>query len=78
MPKLTPEERLAMKSTGLFDVRPDGLCGDCGGYHLRSCPRVKKEVYLGNGNRVEVEYWEKWDEDQVIFIEDVYETQEDE
>lgn len=73
MPKLTREERDSMKNTGLFSDRPEGLCGDCGGYHLRKCPRVRREVYLGNGNRVEVEYWEKWDEGQVIFIEDVFE-----
>lgn len=77
MAKLTPDERLAMKGTGLFDERPQGLCLDCGGYHLRTCPRIRRQVWIGNGNRIEVEYWEKWDEDQVIFIEDVYEESSD-
>jgi hypothetical protein len=32
---------------------------------------------LGNGNRTEVEYFEKWDESSVIFTDDVYDTEDD-
>jgi len=78
MAKLTPEERLAMQATGLFSARPEGLCQDCGGYHLRACPRVKKQTWIGNGNRTEVEYWQEWDESQVIFIEDVFDDSPEE
>jgi hypothetical protein len=78
MPKLTRDERDALKASGIFSERPDGLCPDCGGYHLRSCPRVKSQEWLGNGNRVKVEYFESWDESQVIFMEDVYETDDEE
>jgi hypothetical protein len=75
--KLTPDERKILQSSGLFDERPDALCQDCGGYHLRTCPRVKRIVQLGNGNRTETEYFEKWDESSVIFIDDVYDTEDD-
>jgi hypothetical protein len=61
----------------LFTTRPDHPCTDCGGYHLRACPRVKRQVWLGNGNRIEVEYWERWDDSEVIYPEDVYDTEED-
>jgi len=72
MTKLTPEERTAFRSSGIFDTRPESLCEDCGGYHLRACPRIKREVKLGNGNRTEVEYWAQWDESNTIYPEDVY------
>jgi hypothetical protein len=78
MPKLTRDERDALKTTGIFSERPEGLCVDCGGYHLRTCPRIKRQVWIGNGNRTEVEYWEHWDESQVIFTEDVFETDDEE
>ena len=78
MSKLNHEEREALKATGIFGDRPETLCKDCGGYHLRACPRIKREIYLGNGNRTEVEYWQQWDESSVIFIDDVYDDDEEE
>ena len=72
MTQLTPEERAALRSSGIFDVRPETLCADCGGYHLRACPRIKREVKLGNGNRTEIEYWAEWDESNTIYPEDVF------
>jgi len=77
MTKLTPEERAAFRSSGIFDTRPESLCEDCGGYHLRACPRIKREVKLGNGNRTEVEYWDKWDESSTVYPEDVYDEEQD-
>ena len=43
-----------------------------------TCPRVKRLVFLGNGNRVEVEYFPngEWEEN-VIFTEDVYDDSEE-
>jgi len=76
---LTPEERAAFRSSGIFGNRPEGLCEDCGGYHLRSaCPRIKRLVLLGNGNRTEVEYWAQWDESNTIYPEDVYDDSDEE
>jgi hypothetical protein len=77
VPKLTPEERNTLKASGIFDERPDALCQDCGGFHLRACPRVKSQEWLGNGNRVKVEYFAEWDESSVIFTEDVYDLEEE-
>jgi len=77
MPKLTPGERKTLQVSGIFDQRPDALCGDCGGFHLRSCPRVRRVVWIGNGNRVEVEYFQEWDQESVIFIDDVYDSDEE-
>jgi hypothetical protein len=60
---------------GLFPV-PEEACHDCGGYHLRRCPRVKREVFLGQGagmgSRIEVEYFAHWDDSEVIWPEDVF------
>lgn len=66
----TKEEKTFLRN--LFDSRPEGTCLDCGGYHLRACPRIKRQVWLGNGNRVEVEYWAKWDDSEVIWPEEVF------
>ena len=75
--KLTKEERRALKALGIFSERPESACEDCGGYHLRACPRIKREVKLGNGNRTEVEYWETWDESNTIYPEDVFDDSEE-
>jgi hypothetical protein len=77
MSQLTPEERAHLVSSGIFSNRPEGLCTDCGGYHLRACPRIKRLVLLGNGNRTEVEYWAQWDESNTIYPEDVYDDSEE-
>lgn len=51
-------------------------CGDCGGLHQRACNRVKREVWVragpGDGQRAEVEYWEKWSQPGVIWPEDAF------
>jgi hypothetical protein len=78
MSKLTPEERAALRASGIFGNRPESLCEDCGGYHLRKCPRIRSQEWLGNGNRVKVEYWESWDESSTIFTEDVFDDSDGE
>lgn len=70
----TKEEKAFLRP--LFDSRPEGPCLDCGGYHLRACPRVKRQVWLGNGNRTEVEYWAEWDDSEVIWPEEVFDDEE--
>lgn len=67
----------AFLRTQIFNTRPDKVCEDCGGFHLRACPRIKRVVQLGNGNRTEVEYWEKWDDSEVTYPEDVWEDDDD-
>lgn len=83
---LSSEERRALIAAGIFSERPTDPCPDCGGFHLRrspvdfqgsACPRVKRAVFLGNGNRTEVEYWAEWNEESTIYPEDVYEDDEE-
>jgi hypothetical protein len=78
--KLTFGEREVLRVSGIFSERPDRPCPDCGGFHLRACPRVKSQEWLGNGNRVKVEYWPdgSWDESAVIYPEDVYDDSPEE
>ncbi len=75
MTPLTPEEKEHLRSE-IFKERPGGVCDDCGGYHLRACPRIKRLVLIGEGqsvgNRVEVEYWEHWDESNTTYPEEVW------
>lgn len=72
MTDLTREQRLHLRS--LFDNRPENACLDCGGYHLRACPRIRRQVWIGNGNRIEVEYWQdgQYDDSETIYPEDVF------
>jgi hypothetical protein len=77
MTKLTSDEREHLRNT-VFRERPEELCEDCGGFHLRACPRIKRQVWIGNGNRTEVEYWrhDEYDDEEVIFPEDVWSDDE--
>ena len=74
--RLTEGEKLALRT--VFPDRPEKACDDCGGYHLRSCRRIKRQVWIGNGNRIEVEYWPQWDDSFVIYPEDVWDDSEEE
>ena len=74
--KLTREQRAALRAIGVFGNRPSSPCEDCGGYHFRACPRVKRKV-ITSGNTAEVEYFGTWDDTWVLFPEDVYEDEED-
>lgn len=74
----SPEEKLALRA--LFEDIPKEVCGDCGGFHLRACPRIRRQVWIGQGAgsgvRVEVEYFDNWDDSEVIFPEAVYDEEE--
>ena len=77
--KLTPEEKIALRA--VFPDRPDSACPDCGGYHLRACPRIKLQKWLGegagSGARIEVEYWPQVDynDEETVYPEDVWEDE---
>lgn len=75
---MTPQARKALLA--IFGDSPGEICQDCGGYHLRSCPRVKRVSWVGSGatagQRTEVEYWPSWDDSEVIYPEDLI-TEED-
>ena len=78
---LSDEQRRILRA--VFPDRPDSACKDCGGYHLRACPRIKLQRWIGEGagtgNRTEVEYfhWRDVDYSEVIFPEDVFDDSED-
>ena len=76
--KLSDEEKAVLRE--VFTTRPDAPCADCGGYHLRSCPRVRRQVWIGQGSaagvRTEVEYWPSWDESNTVWPEEVFDSGE--
>ena len=75
----TQDEKEALRE--LFPERPESACEDCGGYHWRACPRVKRKRFVGEGmgvgNLVEVEYFEHWDSSEVIWPEEVFDEEEE-
>jgi hypothetical protein len=78
--KFSREEKYELRA--VFPTRPDSACQDCGGYHLRACPRVKRKVFIGQGsgtgNLVEVEYFPSWDTSDTVWPEDVFDDEEEE
>ena len=52
-------------------------CSDCGGIHKRACPRVKRKAFHPNGNVIEVEYRDKFDDTGVIWPEDAFDPDDD-
>jgi hypothetical protein len=35
----------------------DDACVHCGGYHARSCPRVRRMEFAPNGTMIAIEFW---------------------
>jgi hypothetical protein len=70
---LTRQEKLDAQA--IFAA--DNACTDCGGIHKRACPRVKRKVFLGNGNLTEVEYFKRFDATGVIWPEDAFDPDGD-
>ena len=69
------------EKTDARQIFADGkACPDCGGIHQRACPRIKRQAWIGQGsgagNRVEVEYWETWDDSTTIWPEDAYDPED--
>lgn len=72
----TPDEKKWLRE--LFRDRPDSVCGDCGGYHWRACPRIRRQVWSANGTvRTEVEYWARWDDSEVFWPEEIWDEEDD-
>lgn len=75
-----PAETRGLFASTIFTTRPDAPCRDCGGYHLRACPRIKRIQFVPSGStageRAEVEYWPPgtWEDSEIIWPEDVYEN----
>ena len=63
----------------VFTSRSETVCEDCGGFHLRACPRVKRKAFHANGNLIEVEYWNQrdYDDSETIYPEDVWDEVEE-
>ena len=51
-------------------------CTDCGGIHKRACPRVKRKAFHPNGNVIEVEYRDKFDDSAIIWPEDAFDPED--
>ena len=72
---MIPDEQKAVLRE-IFGTRPEAPCIDCGGYHLRACNRIRRQVWIGQGAatgvRTEVEYWPEWDDSETIYPEDVW------
>ncbi len=65
--ELSEEQRKALAD-------PANRCVHCGGVHAIACPRIKRIRFRGDGQTpLEVEFWEEWPRDRVVFPEDVLE-----
>ena len=74
-PPLTATEKAAAQA-----IFTEGkACEDCGGVHQRACPRIKRQVWIGQGSsagtRTEVEYWRTYPDDGVIWPEDAFDPE---
>lgn len=75
MTDLSPEERQYL----IEKFKSGDYCPECGGYHLRACPRIQKYAMRYKPENPElvlerqVEFWPpgSWEEG-IIFPEDVY------
>ena len=73
---LTRQEKLDAQA--IFDA--GNACPDCGGIHRRACPRVRRQVWVGQGasagTRTEAEYWETYDDSAIIWPEDAFDPED--
>lgn len=63
------QEKVAAYYERHFEENPPSVCQHCGGVHTRACPRVKATSYHENGKLAQVEYWQDWPKDDVIFVD---------
>src|ERR1035437_1638416 len=49
----------------------DPRCQHCKGIHDRACPRVREMSFSPTGSIIGVKFWREWDEDSVLWPEDV-------
>jgi hypothetical protein len=50
---------------------PTQQCAHCGGLHLRACPRVRNLQWYRDGAVRAAEYWQTYDDTNVIWPEDL-------
>lgn len=69
-----------LRKEKVFPDPPEEACRWCGGYHLRACGRIKRQVFVGDGagtgNLVEIEFWPEWDVSETIWPEDVFKPED--
>jgi len=79
--KLSDEDKRLLREQ-VFANQSMTACLDCGGAHLRACPRIRRQVWVGQGSsagtRTEVEYWPEWDDSMVAYPEDVWADSDEE
>jgi hypothetical protein len=72
----TAEEKMTLRV--IFGELPDKPCADCGGFHWRACPRVRRQAWSANGTvRTEVEYWARWDDSEVFWPEEIWDEEDE-
>ena len=80
-PPLTKLEKLTAQQIFRGEVQGKAPCEDCGGLHQRACPRIRRQVWIGQGSgagtRIEVEYWRTYDDTGVIWPEDAFAPDDD-
>ena len=52
-------------------------CAHCGGLHARACPRVASIEYWESGSIKRVRFWKTFDDDGVIWPEDLFGSDDD-
>lgn len=81
-PRLTLLEKAAAQQIFRGEVQGKAACEDCGGLHQRACPRIRRQVWIGQGSgagtRTEVEYWRTYDDTGVIWPEDAFAPDDEE
>ena len=78
-PQPSEPESIPLALAKLYDpqaAEPIPACPECGGFHGRACPRVKRKAYNAQGKIVEVEYWPwgQWPTTDIIWPEQVREA----
>lgn len=81
---LSSNERLRLELQTLKATKPtltaeqiaqakEAKCTHCGGVHSISCPRVKRIRFRPDESPLEVEYWDTYPTDRILFLEDYLE-----
>lgn len=51
--------------------KEENRCSHCGGWHHRACPRVRRIKFRAPGDIEEIEFWESWPRDGVVFADEL-------
>ena len=60
-----------IEKVGTDSYAVDPRCQHCRGIHDRACPRVREMTFSPAGQIIGVRFWREWDEDSVLWPEDV-------